>query len=223
MVAKSWGRAISGPILAGVGLILLILQQMITNSETATCAPKCGAWITLSIAAVMIFVSQYDVWKEEHAARLVAEDRLIPRLVIRDLARREWGSGSGVEFYFEIFNQSEAETIENVTADLIEMSPNVIEYLPVRLHIKHDETYKADNFSVNAGVARHVDLVTGPTAKSKLGVAMVIPHIVNLERTPTPFGEYILTIVVSGSHTVAVRAQFRAWIDGNGELRCARL
>jgi len=73
MVAKSWGRAISGPILAGVGLILLILQQMITNSETATCAPKCGAWITLSIAAVMIFVSQYDVWKEEHAARLVAE------------------------------------------------------------------------------------------------------------------------------------------------------
>jgi hypothetical protein len=223
MVSKSWGRAISGPVLAVVGLGLLILQQMTTNNETATIALKCGAWLTLGIAAVMILVSQYKVWKEDHIARLNAEDRLVPRLVVRDLVRREWGGGFGVEFYFEIFNQSETETIENVAVELVEMSPDVIGYLPVRLHIKHDESYTADNFSINAGVIRHVDLITGPTAKGNPPYRMMIPHIVNKERKPIPFGEYALTVVVSGSHTTAINAQFKTWIDKDRELRCIRL
>lgn len=65
MVSKSWGRAISGPILAVVGLVLLLLQLTIHDSTQAELALKIGAWVTLGISALMIWVAQYEVWKQQ--------------------------------------------------------------------------------------------------------------------------------------------------------------
>jgi len=69
MAAKSWGRAVSGPILAVVGLFLLVLQQTIKKEADVAQALKYGAWATLGIAVFMIFVAQYEVWKHEREER----------------------------------------------------------------------------------------------------------------------------------------------------------
>jgi hypothetical protein len=73
VASKSWGKAIAGPLFAGVGLLLIALQQ---TKTTADLVPKWGAWITLALAAVAIFIAQYRVWKQEYEARCTADTEL---------------------------------------------------------------------------------------------------------------------------------------------------
>jgi hypothetical protein len=74
--AKSWGRAISGPVLGVVGIGLLGLQQAMKDAPTAALWLNRGGWITLATAGVMILVAQYEVWKEEYEAKLKAQTEL---------------------------------------------------------------------------------------------------------------------------------------------------
>ena len=76
MVSKSWGKAISGPVLAVAGLVLLVMQSVITDAPTATKVLKCGSWLTLGLAAIMIFVAQYDAWADQRQAKIGAEAQL---------------------------------------------------------------------------------------------------------------------------------------------------
>jgi hypothetical protein len=76
MVSKSWGKAISGPVLAVISLVLLFLQQTVRNETTAARLLKWGAWLTLGMAFVLVLVAQYKVWKEEHEGRCKAEAEL---------------------------------------------------------------------------------------------------------------------------------------------------
>jgi hypothetical protein len=80
--------------------------------------------------------------------------RLQTRIVIRNLERRVWPISqhnfTGAEYYFEIFNTSESEPLEDGRAELIDQKPDAIGYLPVPLHIKHD-TYEQRDFSINPG------------------------------------------------------------------------
>jgi hypothetical protein len=87
MVAKSWGRAVSGPVLGVVGLILLAIQQTIHEASLAEKAVRWSAWITLGTAALMIMVSQYEVWKEEHESRTKCETALNAAADLRGLIR----------------------------------------------------------------------------------------------------------------------------------------
>ena len=110
MVAKFWGRAISGPVLAVVGLVLLVAQLCITDSVLAANVLKWFGWSTLAISGLMIFVAQYEVWRDEHSAMEALGCRLIPKIVIRNLTPRIWPAGqagvgvTGKEYYFDIFN-----------------------------------------------------------------------------------------------------------------------
>ena len=75
-VGKSWGRSISGPVFGTIALILLLVQEVVTDAPTATVALKWGAWGTISIAVFFILIAQYHVWHEEHDARLAADEKL---------------------------------------------------------------------------------------------------------------------------------------------------
>jgi len=88
MVAKSWGRAISGPILAVVGLILLVLQLSMSNTTQAALALKVGAGVTLAIAAVLVFVAHYEVWRTEREKRINVEQELEQRKSRADIRGR---------------------------------------------------------------------------------------------------------------------------------------
>ena len=126
MVSKSWGRAISGPVLAVVGLVLIGIQQTVTDAPTASLALKIGGWSTLGIAGFMIFVAQYEVWKlERERADAEAAKNIKPELRGRayDFKKGIYGSGSGggnswgtveARFMVEICNHKSITT--NITA-----------------------------------------------------------------------------------------------------------
>ena len=168
MVSKSWGRAISGPVLAIVGLILLICQLTITDSKTASGVLKYLSWGTLGIAALMVFVAQYETWKAEYV--------LPPPFQIGHPKCHFWNEterrgSTGVGYYFEVGNSSATESLESLGAQLIALDPPAIGTpagtLPVPLHIRH-KLYATNETEISVplnGVAAF-DIATRVTAKT---------------------------------------------------------
>src|ERR1035438_1162665 len=65
IVARLWGEAISGPLLATVGIVLYVFQASITDAPTASRVMKGGAWVTLGTAGAMFLLAQYIAWSIE--------------------------------------------------------------------------------------------------------------------------------------------------------------
>jgi hypothetical protein len=72
MVSKIWAKAIAGPALALVSIILLLGQQVIFNVPNSRFSIIAG-WITLGVAILLIFQAQYEAWKMQREARIKAE------------------------------------------------------------------------------------------------------------------------------------------------------
>lgn len=150
---------------------------------------------------------------------------------IRNLTRREWRDPRalpGVEYYFEVFNSGKGRTIENVNVELVRMEPDPIGYLPVNLHIKHDnqppnstEFVFSRAFSLNPEGGKQMDLMTGPIPGSPHPV--IVPHIVRAALTSIPNGKYHLFVKATAQDTPAADAVFEAWVDSDGALRCIQL
>src|ERR1035441_1463092 len=229
-ISKFWGRAISGPVLAVVGLGLLIAQQTIANSVTANRVLKMGGWLTLGTAAILVLIAQYEVWKQEREARIQAEEelmrRLTPRAINRNLTPRVWPadlvSFTGKEYYFDIFNSSETESLDNVRVEVAEIIPDAIGYPNAPLHVRNDD-YETREFSINPASVRQIDLITGPVNDPKSQRLMIIAHTVNKERRPIPYGRYRITVRVSARNIPPVTAIFEAWIDEEKVLQCAAI
>ena len=75
MVSKIWAKAIAGPALALVSIILLLGQQVIFNVPNSRFSIIAG-WITLGVAILLIFQAQYEAWKMQREARIKAEIEL---------------------------------------------------------------------------------------------------------------------------------------------------
>lgn len=185
--------------------------------------PKAAYWAWIRICFV---VAAFVEWGQQRKRLNSLARRMEPTITIRELQSREWPvrrmGFTGKEFYFEVFNESHVQSLENVRAELIDISPLEIKYLPVPLHVKHDRTYERTEFTVNPRSGRHVDLITGPTDKEGSQAVMIIAHTVNNEREPIPNTKYLLTVRVSANNTPPSVAQFQAWI-ANGELACIHL
>lgn len=65
LVLKLWGRRISGPVLAVIGLALIGAQQIITDVPTASRISDLGSKVTLSAAGAMILWAMYEAWRDE--------------------------------------------------------------------------------------------------------------------------------------------------------------
>jgi hypothetical protein len=227
-VAKSWGRAISGPVLALLGLVLLICQATITDSQMATAVFKYLSWTTLGAAGLMIFVAQYEVWKQELEAKIKTEEdltrRVAPKAIIRNLTPRVWPQGqagvnvTGKEYYFDIFNCSEVEPLENVRAEVAEIVPDAIGYPNAPLHIRNED-YNTTEISINPGSARQIDLITGPVNAPRSQQVMIVAHTLNAYRNTIPNARYRITVRVSARNAPPAMATFGTWIE-HGELQC---
>ncbi len=153
MTASSWGRAISGPVLALAGLVLLFAQQTVDGPKAAAILRELG-WGVLATALVMVFVAQYEVWKRGYEANQELSARLLPRAVIENLTPRVWPVGqggvsvTGKEYYYDIVNTSEAESLDNVRVEVAEMLPDAIGYPNAPLHVRND-SYNTREFSIN--------------------------------------------------------------------------
>jgi hypothetical protein len=163
------------------------------------------------------------IWEHRRVSTL--EDRLAPKLEIRRLVRREWPTARdpiGVEYYFEVFNSSEGTMLDGVEVRLCEMKPEEIAFLPVHLHLKHDnEVPHQTRFSINPKTPVHIDLITGPIPGTKQ--PMVVAHTVVAVREPISTRKYRLTVVASATSVLPVKAIFETWVDDMGDLKCIQL
>lgn len=145
------------------------------------------------------------------------------RIEIRNLSRRVWPverhGFTGAEYYIDVFNDSDGESLEGVRLELVGLSPDAIGFLPIPLHIKH-ENYDTREVSIHPKSARSFDILTGPVNDPRSQKVMMIPHTVNSERFPLPTNKYRMTIRASAKNIAPVDAILDAWIDAEGELRC---
>jgi hypothetical protein len=172
----------------------------------------------------MIFVAQYEVWKDEHCVKESLERRLLPKIVIQNLTPRIWPAGqagvsiTGKEYYFDIFNSSEIEAIENVRVEIESITPDALGYPNAPLHIRND-SYNTREFSINAGSVRQIDLITGPVNAPNSQKVILIAHTVKDHQAPLPDGRYVITVRVSAKNAPPETATFETWVEDN-ELQC---
>jgi len=183
--------------------------------------PHAAWWAWLRICFV---VSSVIVWFQQHKKLKDLERRLSPRIVIRNLSPRVWPSDlipfTGKEYYFDIFNASETESLENVRVEANSL-PDAIGYPNVPWHVRNDG-YETREFSINPASIRQIDLITGPVNKPDSQKLMIVAHTVNTERRPIPYGRYQITVKASAKNTPPATAVFQAWIEA-GELKCVAL
>jgi hypothetical protein len=66
IVGRLWGREISGPILAGVSIVLAIAYACYADNANATVSlVKYAAWLTGAISILLVFIAQYKAWLAE--------------------------------------------------------------------------------------------------------------------------------------------------------------
>jgi hypothetical protein len=173
----------------------------------------------------MIFVAQYEVWRQQHDTIEEFKNRLRPRAVIENLTPRVWPRGqggvsvTGKEYYFDIRNLSESESLEGVRVEVAEMIPDAIGYPNAPLHVRND-SYDTREFSINPKSIRQIDLITGPVNAPYSQKSMIVAHTVNDYRNKIPYGKYRITVRVSAKNSPPVMTSFVVWIE-NDELQCA--
>lgn len=157
--------------------------------------------------------------------------RLKPNLYIHPVPiLQEWETVGHIPcrtMYFEIGNLSEATTIENVNVYLAKMSPAVgtLRWLPVRLHVKHDNPVAGgqfiSHFSLNPKEIRHIDLVSlAESPPGNLVNGIRVEHVVNSANQFIPVGNYELTVIASGKDTPTISQMFKVRI-ADGKLTFA--
>lgn len=203
---------------------LTIARDAVFITSGVTLEPGSALWAWLRVCFV---ISSGIVWVQQHKRIKSLESRLAPRLKIENLQWRDWPIArhgfTGREYYFDVRNLSQIESLEGVRVDLVTMQPDPIGFLGTTpLHIKH-ESYGVREFSINPGSVKQIDLITGPVNDPKSQQAMTVAHTVQTEQFPIPFGRYRLTVRVSAKNAPPEIAIFEAMIDNNGEIICVVL
>src|SRR5258706_9496014 len=120
-------------ILLGGGSVLMIGMGVFEHYTQIT-VPW---WTYLSVVGFCVGVSLFTVGFEKH-------QRLLPRLTISNATPQTWlDSLTDVPcraFYFEVVNDNEGTSIEEVTVKLTRIDPpqKNLDWLPVPLFIKHE-------------------------------------------------------------------------------------
>jgi hypothetical protein len=185
--------------------------------------PHTAFWLWLRVCFV---VSAAWAWYQQHEGLTKLERRLQPRIVIGDLRSRTWkreNGASGIEYWLDIFNPSDGNSLELVRAEMTRIAPDLFGYLPLPLHVKHDQSYEARHFSVNPGATGMVDIITGPSGHHGSQQVMIIPHTVGGGWLSMPIADYTFTIKVSAQNVPPIESTFTAWVGDDGKLKCEPL
>jgi hypothetical protein len=173
-----------------------------------------GKAIPLSLYAGVVFLCAlwvvirkgFDEWKHG-----------LPQLRIPDHLHSQPMENSWVGYYFDLINESSANTVEEISVTLETIEPKVVEWLPLRLSIKHGGPHP---FSLNPQARKQIDIVTAQRGSATIQIWGLI-----LEGYPVgfPAGKYRLRVMASGKNVTPATAVFETWMNESGELRCIML
>ena len=105
---------------------------------------------------------------EEHS-KLARKLRILPTAMPQHFIAM--GGVSCVLYYLEILNESEGKTVDNVNVSLVRVAPAIesLSWLPVSLHIKHDNAKPhRTSFSLNPNEHKQIDLVSAPESADRI-------------------------------------------------------
>lgn len=157
-----------------------------------------------SLAAFGVCASAFYTFHELRVAKKSLETQFVQAVHIDPVPlRQELGVGEGDDplpkgcLYYIVVKNSSICPISDVGVYLTKITPSVpeINWLPVPLHIKHDNVrpYK-DTFTLNPKGVKYVDLVSLTSAAPSLQ----IKHAVSSVQVRIPAGTYTLTVRVEG-------------------------
>jgi hypothetical protein len=180
-------------------------------------------WINVCAIGLALFMAGYYVWRAHHL-------RLIPQLTIDQLVRDTWdvpglvpeAQREATLWYFHVQNTSEGITVTGVNVELNEIIPALdnLDWLPVHLHIKHDNPIRPQDailrFYLNPVGMKNVDFVSAITGDDHFYINHVLPEPINHN---VPNGEYRIQVKVTANNLAPVFKWFKVWSD-NGGLQC---
>jgi len=224
-------HGVSGWVPAIISLFSLVVTAVLIhrNADPGIISAASVWTAVVSVVAVLflIFAAQFDAWRKERIRAEKAETRLVPRMRIDHPQQQFWGleerrGSSGMGYYFQVFNLSDAESLESVSAHLVSMEPDELKILPLPLHIRHKD-WRTVEASINPGSSGGFDIATGPDHDTT-AQGMVIPcitdgdrGIVNVARIPN--ARYRLKIRVTAKDCPPQDLDLELWVENNF-LRC---
>jgi hypothetical protein len=178
-------------------------------------------WAILVLIAniVILFEGAFRAVRKREEERNELADKLQPSLFIGSTlkAQEDPVGGAWRMMYFEISNRSECTSINNGQAQLLKITPppQNFEWLPIHLHIKHDNTNPpSKTFSLNPGMTIHIDLVS----KVKQAKEVIVCHIVHGINNTIPAQKYTFTVLISGNDVPSCEQEFTVCVREDGTL-----
>ena len=198
------------------GSILLISSGVIERFVTKSVSWEMYSW--LLTACFVSSLIQHGVAQQK---------RLMPRLAIRKLEYSEWPfptfGKTGRGYHFSIENLSEAESLEQVNANIIAVEPPLQYFTPpVPMKVRNKD-YIETPISLNPLSSKQIDLLTGPSSDSRSQREMFIIHVVKDFLKPVPIQRYRITVQVDARNIRPATAIFEAWVDEKEGLKCMLL
>lgn len=203
----NWFTKMSGPLTVPFTLAALFVPSTWLKALFAALAILCGA------------AASYAVWAAERRNANALELRLAPKLCIpKRIHKQPWTDTRGkcVSYYIDVINESEAATVEGIEISLTEINPPEIDWLPVPLHIKHDNTepHKKE-FSLNPLGKRQIDVISSVQGAPDIRIESPIGGT----GVTVPAGRYTMTITASGRDVKPTETMFDVWVDHTGYLQ----
>jgi hypothetical protein len=180
-------------------------------------------WVNATAIGLALFLAGYYVWRADHI-------RLEPKVEIAQVVSDEWIAGGVPEalrrailWYFPVTNKSDGTTITGVNVQLNQIEPAVdnLDWLPVHLHIKHDNPIRAEDlirtFDLSPGDTKNVDFVAGLVGDNHFEIRHILPNHINHSVNS---GRYRIQVMVTAQNFAPLFKWFEVWIDNNGVLQC---
>lgn len=186
--------------------------------------PPVANWIAIVGA---LFLSGYYLWRADHM-------RLEKKLEITRLVTQEWKVPQGEvmaghparAWWFEVGNLSEGTTIEDVTVQIKTISPEVknLNWLPIHLHLKHDDPAKAEDykqsFNLNPGEPKTIDLVSSFEGDNRFSIIHTVPRANRHVQFDTE--GHRLEVIVTAKDMPILSVWFKVWRGEDDLIQCER-
>ena len=194
----------------GGGSMLVIFVALIEHYFTQSISWSAYVWVIVACLVLTLIIHGSEQRKT-----------LLPQIRVSSNIFWQHSAGLWDSVYIEVVNESATATIEHVSVRLTRIQPPSAQmsWLPVPLHIKHDNhTPYQTELALNPKDHRHIDLITG-----FVGGFFNIDHAVPGVTKGIPQDKYRLTIVASGQDVPPSSQIFEVWPDEMGHLRCVAL